>query len=79
MIGGPDDEPWLMYYGTWGSWASPEELSNRTGLAISHDAGITWKIVKETVLPLGNPGTYDAGLTGSVMVFQDAPNKYMMW
>lgn len=74
-----DDAPWLMYYGTWGSWAPPEELSNRTGLAISKDEGITWEVVNETVLPLGKPGSYDAGLTGSVSVLREGPNKYSMW
>lgn len=74
-----EDGPWLMYYGTWGSWAPPEELSNRTGLASSSDAGITWKVINETALPLGKPGSYDAGLTGSVGVLRDAKNKYLMY
>lgn len=74
-----DDAPWLMYYATWGTWAPPEELSNRTGLAISRDEGITWDVIKELVLPLGEPGSYDAGLTGSVMVIRDKPTKYLMW
>jgi hypothetical protein len=73
------DGPWLMYYGAWGSWAPPRELSNRTGLAISRDEGITWTVLKETVLPLGNPGSYDAGLTGSVDVMRLASHRYMMW
>lgn len=74
-----DDGPWLMYYGAWGSWAPKKNLSNRTGLAISKDEGITWEVVNETMLPLGKPGSYDAGLTGSVDVMRTAPNKYMMW
>lgn len=74
-----DDGPWLMYYGTWGSWARPDEISNRTGLAISKDEGITWEVIKETVLPLGKPGSYDAGLTGSVSVLREAPDRYLMW
>lgn len=74
-----DDGPWLMYYGTWGSWAPRDEISNRTGLAISEDEGITWKVIKETVLPLGKPGSYDAGLTGSVSVLREAPDRYLMW
>ncbi|MFB3902678.1 MAG: hypothetical protein ACE15E_04440 [Acidobacteriota bacterium] len=71
--------PWLMYYGAWGSWAPPGELSNRTGLAVSDDEGLTWRIVDETVLPLGRPGKYDAGLTGSVCVLQTSPERYDMW
>jgi predicted GH43/DUF377 family glycosyl hydrolase len=74
-----DDGPWLMYYGTWGSWAPSEEISNRTGLAISDDQGITWRVIKETVLPLGEKGSYDAGLTGSVSVVRDGPRFYRMW
>jgi predicted GH43/DUF377 family glycosyl hydrolase len=74
-----DDGPWLMYYGTWGSWAPQDEISNRTGLAISKDEGITWQVVRETVLPLGKPGSYDAGLTGSVSVIREAPDRYSMW
>jgi hypothetical protein len=74
-----DDGPWLMYYGAWGTWAPPKDLSNRTGLAISKDKGITWEVLKETVLPLGKPGSYDAGLTGSVDVMRTGPASYMMW
>jgi predicted GH43/DUF377 family glycosyl hydrolase len=74
-----DDGPWLMYYATWGSWAPPEEISNRTGLAISNDQGLTWQVVRETALPLGPKGSYDAGLTGSVSIVRDAPNRYLMW
>ncbi len=36
-----EDGPWLMYYVVWGSWAAPNELSNRSSLALSHDEGIT--------------------------------------
>ena len=49
----------------------PDELSNRTALAISHDEGITWKPLTEPLPPLGKPGSYDAGLTGSVDVLRD--------
>ena len=74
-----EDGPWLMYYVVWGSWAAPNELSNRTSLAVSHDEGITWEIKKEPLLPLGKPGDYDAGLTGSVCVLRTAPAEYRMW
>lgn len=73
------DGTWLMYYAVWGSWAPPGELSNRTSLAISDDEGLTWKVLKEPLLPLGAPGECDAGLTGSVCVLQTGPKKYDMW
>ena len=70
---------WLMYYVAWGSWAPPDEISNRTGLAISDDEGIHWKVLKEPLLPLGKPGEYDAGVTGSVAVLKTGPQTYQMW
>jgi predicted GH43/DUF377 family glycosyl hydrolase len=73
------DGPWLMYFGTWGSWAPPGELSNRTSLATSDDQGITWKVVREPLLPLGPAGSFDAGLTGSVCVLREAANLFRMW
>lgn len=73
------DGPWLMYYGTWGTWAKDGAVSNRTGLAASDDGGLTWKVVEETVLPLGAPGSYDAGLTGSVDVLRESAERYLMW
>ena len=74
-----DDGPWLMYIGEWGSWAAPGELSNRTGLAISRDEGVTWEMANEELLPLGRPGKHDAGLTGSVCVLRQKPDFYQMW
>src|SRR5687767_11991871 len=74
-----DDEPWLMYYGTWGSWAREGELSNRTGIAISQDEGVTWTVRAEPLLPLGTAGSFDAGLTGSVCVLRTERDKYEMW
>jgi hypothetical protein len=74
-----EDGTWLMYYVTWGSWAPPDELSNRTGLAISNDEGIHWKVLKEPLLPLGTQGEHDAGVTGSVAVLQIGLQTYQMW
>jgi len=74
-----DDAPWLMYFCSWGSWAKPGESSNRTSLAISHDEGITWEVIKEPLLPLGPVGSHDAGITGSVCVLRTAPDEYKMW
>jgi predicted GH43/DUF377 family glycosyl hydrolase len=71
--------PWLMYYAMWGSWAKRGELSNRTGLAVSNDEGVSWEVLKEPLLPLGAAGEFDAGITGSVCVLQTAPEKYQMW
>ena len=73
-----DDGPWLMYFCSWGSWAKPGELSNRTSMALSEDEGLTWKVNKEPLLPLGPAGTFDAGMTGSVCVIRDR-GSYHMW
>src|SRR5690606_36419530 len=65
------DGPWLMYFGTWGSdWALKQELTNRLGLAVSHDEGLTWKVIREDVLPSGPPGSFDAGAIPSAVVMQ---------
>jgi hypothetical protein len=74
-----DDAPWLLYYCSWGSWAKPGEISNRTCLAASADAGLTWKVSHEPLLPLGPPGSFDAGITGSVYVIRSAKQRYRMW
>jgi len=73
------DAPWLLYYCAWGSWATTGELSNRTSLASSNDQGRTWQVVKEPLLPLGPPGSFDAGLTGSVCVLRFGSTDYRMW
>jgi hypothetical protein len=74
-----DDGPWLMYYCSWGSWAPPDEISNRTCLAQSSDEGITWAVSHEPLLPLGEPGSFDAGVTGSVHVMRTGRKQYRMW
>lgn len=74
-----EDGPWLLYYCTWGSWAPKGQISNRTALAISHDEGITWSVMKEPVLPLGKPGEWDSALSGSVSVLRTSPRKFEMW
>ena len=75
-----NDAPWLMYYGTWGGdWAAKQELTNRTGLALSHDQGLTWQVAKEDMLPSGPPGSFDAGAIPSVDVLRTGKNDYMMW
>jgi predicted GH43/DUF377 family glycosyl hydrolase len=69
-----------MYFGTWGgNWQITQELSNRTGLAQSHDEGLTWQVIDEDVLPSGPPGTFDAGAIPSVGVVRSGPDDYLMW
>ena len=70
---------WLMYYAVWGSWAPPGMLSNRTSLAISHDQGLSWEVLREPLLPLGKPGSFDGGITGSVCVLETGRRQYQMW
>lgn len=74
-----EDGPWLLYYCTWGSWAPNRQISNRTALAVSHDEGITWSVLKEPLLPLGRPGEWDDALSGSVSVLRSGPAKFEMW
>jgi hypothetical protein len=74
-----DDGPWLMYYCSWGSWAPKGKISNRTCLALSYDAGMTWTVAREPLLPLGKPGSFDGGLTGSVYVMRTGKSNYQMW
>lgn len=72
--------PWLMYYGTWGgSWAARKELTNRLGLAVSDDQGLTWRVAKESVLPSGPPGSFDAGAIPSAAVLRNGADGYTMW
>lgn len=74
------DGPWFMYYGTWsGKWAVKEELTNRIGLALSHDEGLTWEVVEEDLLPSGPPGSFDQGAIPSVDVLHLGRDDYRMW
>jgi hypothetical protein len=74
------EEPWLMFYGTWGGqWELKQELLNRIGLALSHDQGLTWQVVKEDMLPSGPTGSFDAGAIPSAGVLRDETGGYMMW
>lgn len=74
------DGPWLMYYGSWGSdWAVKQELTNRIGLALSHDRGLTWEVAHEDILPSGPPGSFDSGAIPSVAVLQEGSDDYRMW
>jgi hypothetical protein len=74
------DEPWLLFYGTWGGdWQAKQELLNRSGLALSHDRGLTWAVVEEDLLPSGPPGSFDAGAIPSVGVVRNGPDDYLLW
>jgi hypothetical protein len=74
------DGPWLMFYGTWGGdWQVKQELLNRTGLALSDDQGLTWRVVNEDLLPSGPPGAFDSGAIPSAAVVRSAQNDYLMW
>ena len=74
-----DDGPWLMYYTTWGSWAAPGQISNRTAVAISHDQGLTWTVRREPIFELGAAGQWDSALTGSAAILRTGSHKYEMW
>ncbi len=75
-----NDGPWFMYYSTWwGDWSDKRELTNRSGLALSHDQGLTWRVEREDILPSGSPGSFDAGAIPSVAVHRNNRNDYLMW
>lgn len=75
-----DDEPWFMYYGTWGGdWTIRQELLNRLGVAGSSDQGLTWRILEEDMLPSGPPGSFDAGALPSAAVLRESDGDYLMW
>jgi len=64
-----DSTHWLMYFGAWGSPRPDGKLANSTGLAVSDDAGLTWRYhASNPVLPLDRP--WDREATGSVCVLK---------
>lgn len=74
------DAPWLMYYGTWDStYTTKHELTNRLGLAISDDRGMTWRVTNESILPSGPPGSFDSGAIPSAAVLRNRDGSYVMW
>jgi hypothetical protein len=76
-----DDAPWLMFFGSWGGdWQATQQLSNRTGVAVSHDEGLTWQVVEEDLLPSGPPGSFDSGAIPSVGVVRGTADEgYLLW
>lgn len=74
------DGPWLMYFGTWGGdWTVRQELTNRIGLALSYDEGLTWQVANEDMLPSGPAGSFDAGAIPSVAVLRTGRDEYVGW
>lgn len=73
------EKTWYMYYTGWGTWARSGRISNRTGLAVSDDGGLTWRRhSRDPILELGPSGTWDSDLSGSVFVVKD-PEGWRMW
>lgn len=62
-----DDSTWLMIFGAWGKPREDGKLPNTSGLAISEDAGLTWRYHEHSpCIPLDRD--YDSEATGSVAV-----------
>ncbi|MBI3987349.1 MAG: hypothetical protein HY343_10530 [Lentisphaerae bacterium] len=58
---------WLLYFCAWGSKRPDGRLPNTTGVAISEDAGRSWRYVADNpIIPLDRP--YDQKGTGSLWV-----------
>lgn len=64
-----DATHWLMYFGAWGQWGEDGKLPNNLGLAVSDDAGYTWRYhAPEPILLRDRP--WDCSGTGSVSVLE---------
>lgn len=64
---------WYMYYATGGNgpW--------RTGLAESHDGGLSWtRVSEDPIIQLGLPNTFDGAGTGTVSVMR-TESEWKMW
>ncbi len=62
-----EGDRWCMYFGAWGRGREDGRLPNTTGLAVSDDAGLTWRYHPENpIIPLDRP--WDRCGTGSVSV-----------
>jgi len=63
------EKKWHMYFVGWGNPKPDGKLPNTTNLAVSNDAGITWKYYeKNPIIPLDKP--WDKEGTGSVSVIK---------
>jgi len=70
-----DDRYWLLYFCAWGQ--PTRRLPNTTGVAISEDAGKTWRYWRdEPMLALDRP--YDTEGTGSLWVTHER-GVFRMW
>lgn len=70
-----DRKLWLLYYCAWGQ--PTRRLPNTTGVAISEDAGRTWRYWRDSpMLALDRP--YDMEGTGSLWVTHEA-GRFRMW
>jgi hypothetical protein len=71
-----DERRWLLYFCAWGRHGS-KRLPNTTGVAISDDAGKTWRYHDtQPMLPLDKP--YDREGTGSLWVEREG-GRFRMW
>lgn len=62
-----DDQCWLMIFGAWGTPRPDGKLANRSGLAISDDAGMSWRYHEHSPC-IALDRDYDQSATGSVCV-----------
>lgn len=72
---------WHMYYVGWaGKYRADAEIRKiwRTTMAVSEDAGATWRKTGKPVLPLGRPGACDEHGTGSGCICR-VGDEYWMW
>jgi len=68
---------WHMLFCAWGKPRPDKKLANTTGVAISDDAGATWRYHDANpILPLDKP--YDRSATGSVSVVK-VENEFRMY
>jgi len=73
-----DEKCWHMYFAAWGDPKPDQKLPNTTNLAISHDAGLTWKYYDANpVIGLDKP--WDREGTGSVSVIKHKDELWMYY
>lgn len=85
-VGGPSfpfllpvtDTYWLLYFCAWGARRADGRLANTTGVALSEDAGRTWRYFEgNPILPLDRP--YDNQGTGSLWVLRENGRFHMYY
>jgi hypothetical protein len=71
------DAYWLLYFCAWGKKKADGKLANTTGVAVSEDAGRSWRYpLTAPILPLDRP--WDCNGTGSVWVLLEG-GKFRMY